>query len=76
MYGSDTKTVKFSNEDLNDVTKIVKALEDSDNLMKGVTKTLKNDIKRWCLPIIPTLLGTLGGSLLTERGLFRAGQGM
>ena len=35
MYGSSTKTVKFSNEDLNDATKIVKALEDSDVLMKG-----------------------------------------
>ena len=28
------------------MTKIVKALEDSDVLMKGVTKTLKNDIKK------------------------------
>ena len=37
---------KFSNKDLNDMTKIVKALEDSDVLMKGVTKTLKNDIKK------------------------------
>ena len=39
MYGSGTKTVKFSNKDLNDMTKIAKALEDSDVLMKGVTKT-------------------------------------
>ena len=48
MYGSRTKTVKFSNKDLDDMTKIVKALEDSDVLMKGVTKTLKNNIKRRC----------------------------
>ena len=27
---SGTKTVKFSNKDLDDMTKIVKALEDSD----------------------------------------------
>ena len=33
-----TTTVTFSNEDLNDMTKIVKALEDSDVLIKGVTK--------------------------------------
>ena len=46
VYGSGTKTVRFSNENLNDMTKIVKALEDSDVLMKGVTKTLKNDIKK------------------------------
>ena len=49
MYGHGTKTVKFSNKDLNDMTKIVKALEDSDVLIKGVTKTLKSDMKkRWC----------------------------
>ena len=27
-------------------------------------------------PLIPMLLGTLGASLLTARGLFRAGKGM
>ena len=46
MYGSGTKTVTFSNENLDDMAKIVKVLEDSDLLMKGVTKTLKNDIKK------------------------------
>ena len=46
VHGYGTKTVKFSNKDLDDMTKIVKALEDSDVLMKGVTKTLKNDIKK------------------------------
>ena len=64
MYGSGTKTIKFSNKDLDNMTKIVKALEDSDVLMKGVTKTLKNDIKKGvALPLIPMLLGTLGPSL-------------
>ena len=33
MYKSGTKTVKLSNKDLNDMTKIVKALADSDVLM-------------------------------------------
>ena len=46
MYESRTKTVKFSNKDLDDMTKIVKTLEDSDVLMKGITETLKNDIKK------------------------------
>ena len=46
MYGSGIKTVKFSNKDLDGMTKIVKALEDSDVLMKGITETLKNDIKK------------------------------
>ena len=66
VHGYGTKTVKFSNKDLDDKTKIVKALEDSDVLMKGVTKTLKNDIKKGgALLLIPMLLGTLGASLLT-----------
>ena len=68
MYGSETKTVRFSNKDLDDMTKIVKALEDSDVLMKRITETLKNDIKKGgALPLIPMLLGTLGASLLTKR---------
>ena len=74
VYGSGTKAVKFFNKDLNDMTKIVKALEDSDVLMKGVTKTQKNDIKKGGdLPLIPMLLGTLGASLMTGRIMYRAG---
>ena len=46
VHGYATKTVKFSNKDLHDMTKIVKALEDSDVLMKGITETLKNDTKK------------------------------
>ena len=64
MYGSRTKTVRFSNKDLDDMTKIVKALKDSDVLIKGVTKTFKNNIKKGgALPLIAILLGTLGASL-------------
>ena len=71
------KTVKFSNKDSDDMTEIVKALEDSDVLMKGVSKTLKSDIKKGgALPKIPMLLGTLRASLLTGRGLFWAGKGI
>ena len=74
MYGSGTKTVKFSNKDLNDMTKIVKAFEDPDVLMKVVTKSLKKDINiGGALPLIPMLLGTLGAPFLTGRGLYRAG---
>ena len=44
-YGSGPKTtVLFSNEDINDMAKIVKTLEDSDVLMEGVTRTLKNGL--------------------------------
>ena len=49
MYGSGTKTVEFSNKDLDDMTKIVQALEGSDVLRKGITKALKTDIKKMVL---------------------------
>ena len=59
------------------MAKIVKALEQSDVLMKGITETFKHDIKKGgALLLIPMLLGTLGTSLLTGRGLFMAGKGM
>ena len=57
VHGYGRKTVKFSNKDLDDMTKIVKAVEDSDVLMKGMTKTLKNDVKKeGVLPLIPSYL--------------------
>ena len=46
IQGYGTKTITFSNKDLDDMTKILKALDDSDVLMKGITKTLENDIKK------------------------------
>ena len=62
------------------MVKIVKALEDADILVKGVTKTLQNNVKKvGVLPILPTLLGTLGllliGNLLSGRGMYRTSQG-
>ena len=74
MYGSGAKTVKFSNENINNMTKIVKALEDSDVLLRGVNETLKSDIIKVVLYLLlPMLLGTLGVSLLSGRGMYRAG---
>ena len=72
IHGYGTKAVKYFNKDLNDMIKIVKALEDSDVLLKGVTETLKSDTKKCgALPMAPVL----GASLLTGRGLYRAGFG-
>ena len=46
FHGYGTKTVKLSNKYLDGMTKIVKALEDSDVLIKGITETLKNDVEK------------------------------
>ena len=44
--------------------KIVQALEDSNILLKGVTKTIKNETKKQNGGFLSMLLGTLGASLL------------
>ena len=63
---------------MNDIIKIIQALEDSNILLKGVTKTIETketkEQKGWFLNM---LFGTLGASLLanllTEKGIVRAG---
>ena len=49
---------------MNDIMKIVQALEDSNILLKGVTKTIKNETKEQKGGFLSMLLGTLGASLL------------
>ena len=41
IHGSGTTTLIISNEEMNDIMKIVQPLEDSNILLKGVTKTIK-----------------------------------
>ena len=64
--GSGTTTLVISNEEMNDIMKIVKALEDSNNLLKGVTKTIKNETKEQKGGFLSMLLGTSGASLLGD----------
>ena len=45
MFGSGNTTLKISNEEINDIIKIVQSLEESGLLMKGVTETIKNEAK-------------------------------
>ena len=79
IHGSGTKTLIISNEEMKDIMKIVQALEDSDILLKGVTKTIKNERKEQKGGFLSTLLGTLGasllGNLLAGKGIVRAGSG-
>ena len=45
IHGSGATTLIISNEEMNDIMKIVQALEDSNILLKGVTKTIENETK-------------------------------
>ena len=62
--GSGNTTLIISNEEMNDIMKIVQALEDSNILLKGVTNTIKNGTKEQNGGFLSMLLGTLGASLL------------
>ena len=78
ILGSGNTTLIISNEEMNDI-KIVQALEDSNVLLKGVTKTIKNETKEQKGGFLGMLLGTLGasllGNLLTGKGIVRASSG-
>ena len=64
---------------MNDVMKIIKALEDSNILLKRVTEAIKNETKEQKGGFLSMLLGTLGasllGNLLTGKGIVKAGSG-
>ena len=49
---------------MNDIMKIIEALENSGILLKGVTKTVENETKEQRRGFLSMLLGTLGASLL------------
>ena len=62
MLGSVTTTLIISNEEINDIIKIVQALEDSNILLKGVTKTITNETREQKDGFFGMLLGTLGAT--------------
>ena len=72
-------TLIISNDEIKDIIKIVKSLEYSGLLIKGVTETVRNEIKEQKRGFLGMLLGTLGasllGNLLTSRVVNRAGKG-
>ena len=45
MLGSGTTTLKISNEEMENIMKIVKSPEDSGLLLKGVSETIQNEAK-------------------------------
>ena len=78
--GAGVKLI-IEQEDMNDIMKIIKALENSGILIKGVSKAIKNETKEQKGGFLSMLLGTLGaslsGNLLTGgKGIMRAGDGI
>ena len=76
---SHNTTLMISNDEIGDIVKIVKSLEDSGLLLKGITETIQNEVKEQKGGFLSMLLGTLGASLLgnflKSEGVYRAGKG-
>ena len=79
INGSGVKLI-IEAEDMQDIIKIIKELENSNILLKGVSKTIENEIKEQRGGFLSMLLGTLEasllGNLLTGKGIMRAGDGI
>ena len=80
IHGSGVKLI-IEQEDMKDIVKIIKALENSGILLKGVSKIIKNETKDQRGGFLSMLLGTLAASLLGNlstggKGIMRAGDGI
>ena len=83
MLGSGRTTLIISNDEMDDILKIVKSLEDSNVLLKGVSETIQHEAKELRGGFIRMLLGTLVAFLLGDilskglsgKGIIRAGEG-
>ena len=79
LGSGNTTTLIISNDDLNNVIKIVKSLEGSCLLLQEVTETVQNEVKEHKGGFLSMLLGTLGasllGNILTGQGINRVGKG-
>ena len=60
MFESGMTTFIISNEEMNDIMKIVKSLEESGLLIKGVSETIENEQK---VEFLSMLLGMMVASL-------------
>ena len=80
ILGSGNTTLIISNDEMEDIIKIVKSLEDSGLLLKGVSKTIQNEAKEQKGGFLSMLLGTLGagllGNILAGKGINRDGEGV
>ena len=79
IHGPGVKLI-IEQEDMNDIIKIIEALENLGILLKGVTKTIEYESKEQRGGFLSMLLGTLGAILLGNaltggKGMMRAGEG-
>ena len=80
MFGSGMATLIISNEEMDDIMKIVKYLEDSSLLIKSVSETVESEAKEHIDGFLGNLLGILEasilGSILEGKGVIKVGEGL
>ena len=64
IYGSGTTALIISNEEMEDMMKIVKSLEESRFLIKEISETITNEAKVQKGGFLSMLLGALAASIL------------
>ena len=82
MLGSGETILMISNDEMDDILKIVKSIEDSGVLLKGVSETIQHEVNEQTVGFLSMLLDTLGASLLgdilskglSSKGVIRAGE--
>ena len=82
--GHNNTTLVISSDEMDDILKIVKSLENSGVLLKGVSETIHYEAKEQRGGFLGMLSGTLGASLLGDilskglsgKGVIRAGEGI
>ena len=79
MFGSGVTILIISNEEMNDIIKIVISLEESHLFIKAISEIIKNETKEEKGSSRGMLLDTLGATLLrdllTGKRTIRAGEG-
>ena len=82
--GHNNKNLMISNDEMDDISKIARSLEDYGVLLKGVSETIQNKAKEQRGGFLSMLLGTVGASLLGDlltknlsgKGTIKAGEGV
>ena len=78
-FESEASALIISNEESEEIMKIVQSLEESSLLIDDISETIKNDAKEQKGRFLEILLGILCasslGHMLTRQGVIRAGEG-
>ena len=80
LRSGDNAILIIPNDEMDNIVKVVKSLEDSRLLLEGVSETIKYEAKEQKGGFLSMLLGTFGpsllGNVLAGKGVIRAGEGI